>query len=108
MLTESQLNRINRIRTTAGRNAVTMNTAQLMMDVMSEDERRSIMLRISGPAIENVIGNVDKAVRFVRNAVSVERERCASAVENLRGQDDAICSDCAELAARVIRAGGKP
>lgn len=43
--------------------------------------------------------------RLVRDAVRAARERYAKAVEDLRGRDDAICSDCAELAARVIRSG---
>jgi len=42
---------------------------------------------------------------YVDHLVRVERERCASIVESLRRDDELICSDCAEAAARKIRSG---
>lgn len=72
-ITEVQLERINHIRTREGRNGVTMETAEILLNLLGEQGREEVMRRIG---VDWEISEVLK-LSAVEEKVAAERERCA-------------------------------
>lgn len=79
MLNESQLDRINHIRASAGRNPVTLEQAQILIDSMNETDRARA-LWVIGREIE---ANVPQTcAERIAAAVAAEREKWAKLAES--------------------------
>lgn len=104
MLNESQLARINHIRTSSGRNPVTMEQAEIMISDMNETDRARALWAINREIGVTIPQTCEERIAA---AVAAERERCVKILESASfhgDMEDERDGDIAEVVA-LMRSG---